>query len=390
MGKKEIPLSVPNLDIEIVEHLKECIQTGWVSTGGRFISEFEEKVARYVGVKEAVSMQSGTAALHIALKVLGIRPGDLVLVPSLTFIAAVNPVIYVGAEPLFMDCDDSLCMDPEKVETFLKEECRFEKPGMIHKETGRRVAAILPVHIFGNLCDMGRFLNLSEAYQIPIIEDATEALGSYYTDGPLKGRFAGTIGKIGVYSFNANKIITTGGGGMIVSHDQALLEHARYLGIQAKNNTLFFQHDEIGYNYRMLNLQAALGVSQIDRLEAFIQTKTRNYELYKKYLAGTAGISLLPFSKGQRSNHWFYSLVVEEGACGVSRNQLMEKLLEEGIQCRPLWKLIHTQKPYRKCRSYQIEKAPYYESHVLNIPCSTNLGEEDVEYVSEMIRAITK
>ena len=208
MGKKEIPLSVPNLDIEIVEHLKECIQTGWVSTGGRFISEFEEKVARYVGVKEAVSMQSGTAALHIALKVLGIRPGDLVLVPSLTFIAAVNPVTYVGAEPLFMDCDDSLCMDPEKVETFLKEECRFEKQGMIHKETGRRVAAILPVHIFGNLCDMGRFLNLSEAYQIPIIEDATEALGSYYTDGPLKGRFAGTIGKIGVYSFNANKIIT--------------------------------------------------------------------------------------------------------------------------------------------------------------------------------------
>ena len=390
MGKKEIPLSVPNLDIEIVEHLKECIQTGWVSTGGRFISEFEEKVARYVGVKEAVSMQSGTAALHIALKVLGIRPGDLVLVPSLTFIAAVNPVTYVGAEPLFMDCDDSLCMDPEKVETFLKEECRFEKQGMIHKETGRRVAAILPVHIFGNLCDMGRFLNLSEAYQIPIIEDATEALGSYYTDGPLKGRFAGTIGKIGVYSFNANKIITTGGGGMIVSHDQALLEHARYLGIQAKNNTLFFQHDEIGYNYRMLNLQAALGVSQIDRLEAFIQTKIRNYELYKKYLAGTAGISLLPFSKGQRSNHWFYSLVVEEGACGVSRNQLMEKLLEEGIQCRPLWKLIHTQKPYRECRSYQIEKAPYYESHVLNIPCSTNLGEEDVEYVSEMIRAITK
>lgn len=388
MKNREIPLSVPNLDMEIVNNLKECIETGWVSTGGRFIGEFEELVAKYVGVEEAVSMQSGTAALHIALQVLGIQPGEEVLVPTLTFIAAVNPVTYVGAVPVFMDCDDTLCMDPEKVERFCKEECSLTEKGLINKKTGRRVAAILPVHIFGNLCDMERLLKIANTYHLSVLEDATEALGSYVTEGSLKGSFAGTMGNIGVYSFNANKIITTGGGGMLVSGQKDLLEHARYLGIQAKNNTLFFQHDETGYNYRMLNLQAALGVSQIRCLEDFIATKIKNYETYQRCLKEVKGLSLLPFREGQRSNHWFYSLLVQKEEYGMSRDRLMERLIQKGIQCRPLWKLIHTQKPYRGCEAYEIKKAPYYESHILNLPCSTNLDEEDVIYVSQVLQSL--
>ncbi|MEA4986599.1 MAG: LegC family aminotransferase [Anaerovorax sp.] len=384
--KREIQLSVPNLDMEIVDNLRECIETGWVSTGGRFIAEFEEKIARYVGVKEAVSMQSGTAALHTALRVLGVKPGDEVIVPTLTFIAAVNPVTYMGASPIFMDCDDTLCMDAYKLEQFCAEECDLVGEELRNLNTGKRVAAVIPVHIFGNLCDMERIMDIAEKYHLKVLEDATEALGSYYLTGRYEGLFAGTIGDIGAYSFNANKIITTGGGGMIVSNHEKYLQYARYLGVQAKNDTLYFVHDEVGYNYRMLNLQAALGVSQIDKLESFIKTKMEHYSLYKKKLDQVNGLRILTFNDGLRTNHWFYSLLVEEEAFGESRNQLMHRLIEKGIQCRPIWKLIHTQKSYLDCQAYKIEKANYYVEHILNIPCSTNLTEEDVTYVCDRIQ----
>lgn len=392
-----IPLSTPNLSLDIVENLKECIETGWVSTGGRFIGEFENKIAEYVGTDEAVSVQSGTAGLHIALKVLGVEPGDEVIVPTLTFIAAVNPVSYVGAYPVFMDCDDSLCIDPVKLEKFLEEECRQadEKTDgkfrrvLVNKHTGRRVSAVVVVHVFGNLADMGKIAEIAERYDLKVLEDATEALGSYYTEGSCKGKFAGTIGDIGVYSFNANKIITTGGGGMIVAKDNSHLAKARYLGVQAKDDSLYFMHNEIGYNYRMLNIQAALGVDQIDRLEEFIEIKIRNYNTYKEYIAkyrgkGVRGLKLLPFREGTRSNHWFYSLLIEP-EYPLNRDALLAELNKNGIQSRPVWALIHKQKPYAGCQSYEIEKAPHYEKSVLNVPCSTHLTEEDIKYILDIL-----
>lgn len=390
---KIIPLSTPNLSSDIVENLKECIETGWVSTGGRFIGEFEEKIAKYVGVKEAVSMQSGTAGLHISLKVLGIQENDEIIVPTLTFIAAVNPVAYVGAVPVFMDCDDSLCMDPDKLERFCEEECELIdngklKTALINKKTGRRISAIIVVHVFGNLANMERIMEIAEKYNLKVLEDATEALGSYYTDGKYKGKFAGTIGDMGVYSFNANKIITTGGGGMIVSNNKEHLEKAKYLGIQAKDDSLYFVHNEIGYNYRMLNLQAALGVDQIDRLEDFIETKKLNYKLYKEQLSTVNGVELIPFKEETRANHWFYSVLVDKERYGLSRDELLEKLNEAGIQSRPVWKLIHKQKPYAQCLAYKIEKADYYEERILNLPCTSNLTEDDVRYVCEVIRSV--
>ncbi|WP_028559190.1 LegC family aminotransferase [Paenibacillus pinihumi] len=372
-----IPLSVPNLSLDILENLRETIETGWVSTGGRFIEEFEKKVAAYVGTERAVSCQSGTAGLHLALKVLGVEYGDEVIVPTLTFIAAVNPVKYLGAEPVFMDCDDTLNLDVNKLEAFLEEECQFTDGTVINKSTGKKIKAIIVVHVFGNPASMERLMEIKEKYNLKLLEDATEALGSYYKDGTFAYRHCGTIGDIGVYSFNANKIITTGGGGMIVSNNGELLEEISFLSVQAKTDPLYFTHDEVGYNYRMTNIQAAFGTHQIDQLESFIDTKINNYNLYSNGIEHIEGLGLLSFRKDTRANHWFYSLIVEE-QYKVNRDELLIQLNNFGIQTRPLWGLIHKQKPYCANQSYRIENAIFYEERLLNIPCSSNLKQEQV------------
>lgn len=384
---KTIGLSIPNLDVEpIVQNLRECIESGWVSTGGKFIGEFEEKIAKYVGVKEAVGVQSGTAGLHTALRVLGVEPGDEVLVPTLTFIAAVNPVTYHGATPVFIGCDDTLCIDPNLLEKFLREECTIKDEKTYNKKTNSRIAALAIVHVFGNMANMERIMELAREFNFKVLEDATEALGTYYTEGKYTGKYAGTIGDAGVYSFNANKIITTGGGGMVVSNNQEFLNEIRFLTTQAKTDQLYFIHDEIGYNYRMLNLQAALGTSQIDQLESFISTKIKNYNLYKEAIESIEGLTLLSFNTDIRPNYWFYSVVVDEEKYGMNKDELLKKLVEANIQTRPIWGLIHEQKPYQKHQAYGVEKAIWYHDRVLNIPCSSNLIEEDTQYVIEKLK----
>ena len=383
MMKKIIPLSVPNLSLDILENVKETIETGWVSTGGRFIKEFEEKVAKYVGVEKAVSCQSGTAGLHLALRVLGIGPGDEVIVPTVTFIAAVNPVKYMGAEPVFMDCDDTLNMDMDKLEEFLKNESYFTEGKVINRKTNRVIKAVIVVHVFGNPANIEKLMEIKEKYNLKVVEDATEALGSYYLEGKYAGKHCGTIGDIGVYSFNANKIITTGGGGMVVSHNKELLDKVEFLSTQAKTDSLYFIHDEIGYNYRMTNIQAAFGVDQIDRLEGFIETKMRNYNLYKEAIKKIEGLTLLPFRSDTRANHWFYSVIVDKEKYGIDRDELMNRLNSSNIQTRPLWRLVHKQKPYLENDAYRIEKAYYYEKNLINVPCSSNLTEEEIEIVIE-------
>ncbi|MEC9490755.1 MAG: LegC family aminotransferase [Halanaerobiales bacterium] len=384
--KRSIPLSVPNLSMDIVDNIKDTIESGWVSTGGKFIKEFQEKMENYLKVDKAAAVQSGTAGLHLAMEVLGIGKGDEVIVPTVTFIAAVNPVTYVGAEPVFMDCDDDLNIDLDKLEFFLNHECKNIEGKVINTNTEREIKAIVVVHVFGNPTDMEKLVELADKYNLKIIEDSTEALGSYYTSGKYEGRHCGTIGDIGVYSFNANKIITTGGGGMLVSQEPELLEKAEFLGVQAKTDPLYYQHDEIGYNYRMTNIQAAYGTDQIDRLEDFIATKMKNYKLYKKAIAEIDGLSLLPFNEGTRANHWFYSVLVDKDEYGIDRDQLLRKLNDVNIQARPLWGLIHQQKPYLDNQAYNIEKAQYYVDHLINIPCSSSLTEEEVEIVVEWLK----
>ena len=381
-----INLSVPNLSMDILDNLKECLESGWVSTGGRFIPEFETKVKNYMKTKFAAGVQSGTAGLHMSLQVLGVQRDEEVFVPTLTFIAAVNPTTYLGASPIFIDCDDSLCMDPLKLEKFCSEECDFKEGVLVNKKTNKKIRALVIVHVFGNMADMEKIMDIAKKYNLRVLEDATEALGTYYTEGRYKGKYAGTIGDIGVLSFNANKIITTGGGGMVVGDNEELVEKVRFLSSQAKKDTLYFIHDEIGYNYRMLNLQAALGTSQIDQLESFIETKIKNYKIYKEELEKIEGLEILPFVEGIRANHWFYSLKIDKEKYGIGRDELLQKLVDAGIQTRPIWGLIHQQKPYSACQNYKIEKALYYYDRILNLPCSSNLTEKEVYQVIQKIK----
>lgn len=395
MGEKKmgrvIYLSVPNLGKEnILRNLSECLDSGWVSTGGRFISEFEDKIAKYVGVKEAVGVQSGTAGLHTALRVLGVKRDEEVIAPTLTFIAAVNPITYLGAQPVFIDCDDTFCIDPIKLEKFCREECEIIKGKLYNKKTKKQIKVIVVVHVFGNMTDMEKIMDIAQKYNLKVLEDSTEALGTYYISGRYKGKFAGTIGDIGVYSFNANKIITTGGGGMVVSNNQELLDKVRFLSVQAKTDSLYFIHDEIGYNYRMLNLQAALGTEQIDQLEDFINIKIRNYKRYKEAIEKIEGLELMPFNDNIRSNHWFYSLLVDKEKYGLNKDELLMKLNEENIQSRPIWGLIHQQKPYLNNEAYEMEKSLYYIDRILNIPCSTNLAEEEVDIVIRKLKELKR
>lgn len=376
---KFIPLSVPNLSGNEAAYVNRAIESEWVSTGGAYIDEFEQKIAAYLGVSGAAACQSGTAGIHLALIAGGIKADEEVLVPALTFIASVNPVRYVGAYPVFMDCDDTLCMDMDKVERFCETECRMSDNGLINKTTGRRVSAMIPVHIFGNIADMEKAVAIAQKYHLLLIEDACEALGSYFTKGRFAGKHAGTIGDIGVYSFNGNKIITTGGGGMVVSTHPEYLKQMKYLSTQAKDDTLYFVHNQIGYNYRMTNLQAAMGIAQLEQLEQFVKVKEENYRAYLEHQ-----IPLLPFRDDIRPNRWFYSFISEK------RDLLIRELSQRQIQSRPIWHLISDLPPYRSCQAYQIERAVYYWERVVNLPCSTNLTKEDVAVVSEAVHEILK
>lgn len=381
-----IPLSVPNLKGNELKYVTDAINTEWVSTAGPYVNKFEEAVADYVKAEGAVSCQNGTSGLHISLILAGVTRDDVVIVPTLTFIAAVNPVKYIGARPVFLDCDDSLCMDPIKLEQFCREECDFTAGKLIEKETGKHIKAIVVVHIFGNMANMEAIMKIAQKYNLKVVEDATEAIGSYYIEGEYAGKYAGTIGDIGVYSFNGNKIMTTGGGGMIVSNNAEYLKKAKHLTTQAKSDEVNFIHDEIGYNYRMTNLQAAMGLAQLEQLEKFIHTKQENYQRYAKGFEKLPDVCLLDVRKNIRSNRWFYALSCEGGS--QSRDEMIKKLSEAKIQCRPVWGLIHQQKPYQAERAYQIEKAQYYWEHIVNIPCSTNLSFDDVDRVIEEITKI--
>lgn len=383
---KFIPLSVPNLKGNELKYVTEAVETEWVSTGGPYVNEFEKKLADYVNVKGAVACQNGTSGIHTALMVAGVKTDDMVIVPTLTFIAAVNPVKYIGAEPIFMDCDDSLCIDPNKLLKFCQEECEFINNNLFYKKNNKQIKAIVVVHVFGNMADMQQIMAIAKTFNIKVIEDATEAIGTYYVEGKYKGKYAGTIGDIGVYSFNGNKIITTGGGGMIVSNNEKYLYMAKHLTTQAKSDELNYLHDMIGYNYRMTNLQAALGLGQLEQLEDFIDLKNRNHAQYEK-LIDKLHFSLLAFRNGVRSNKWFYALLCKDN---VQRDELINYLKDINIQTRPIWGLIHQQIPYANSYSYKIEKADYYWQRVVNIPCSTNITEEEIEIVAKAINNFSK
>lgn len=376
-----IPLSVPAISGNEWKYVKECLDTGWVSSVGAFVDRFESELAAYVGTKHAVATVNGTAALHVALLAAGIKPDDEVLVPTLTFIAPANAIRYAGAWPVFIDAEPEFWqLDPQKVATFLEEECHSVNGELRNKESGRCVKAILPVHILGHPVDMDPILELARKYNLMVIEDATESLGATY-----KGRMVGRLGDIACFSFNGNKVITTGGGGMIVTDNEVWARKAKYLTTQAKDDPVEYVHGEVGYNYRLTNIQAAIGCAQLEQLNDYIAAKRRIAGAYTESFRGLPGITQMREAPWAQSIYWLYSILVDESAGGGSRS-LMHALANRGIQSRPLWQPLHHSPAHAGSRSYRCSVADKLNREALSLPSSHSLRPEELTRVINAVK----
>lgn len=382
-----IPLSTPNISGNEWAYVKECLDTGWISTGGPFIPRLEAAICEFTGARHAVATNSGTAALHLAMILAGVGPGDLVIVPTITFIAPANSVRYVGADPVFVGCDSFLNMDPVAVSDYLATKCERKEAEVFDKRSGRRVAAIVPVHVFGNPCSIDELEATAAEYGLPIIEDASESLGSGWHSNEEGFVHAGTATGLGVLSFNANKIATCGGGGMLLVSDQAMAERAQHLSTQAKVDDVRYTHDDVGYNYRMTNIAAAVGVAQVERIAEFVEIKRRNWELYREALEGLDGLRLIGEPEGTTSNRWFYGVELRDCAVGVTADGLRAFLGAHDVQTRPVWDLVHRQRPYLGSICHGVESAEAAQPRVVNLPCGTSLRPDEVARVCELIAA---
>ena len=382
----KIPLSVPSLNGNELQYVKECIDTEWVSSAGKYVNLFEKKVTEYTGSKYAIACVNGTAAIQVSLRLAGVDAGDEVICPTLTFIASINAIDYCNASPIFMDADSYYNIDAGKTIEFINNETVFKNWCTYNKKTGKKISAILPVHIWGNACWLDELMELCEERNIAVVEDACESLGTFYNDGEFSGKYTGTIGKLGCISFNGNKIITTGGGGMILTDDKDLSVKAKYLTTQAKDDPIRYVHDEIGYNFRLTNIQAALGVAQLEQLPTILKRKKEIYEFYQSAIENIEGLFLSKVPEYADNNHWLNLLQIDSKVYGDNRESLMKRLKEKGIQTRPVWKLNHLQIPYKNYQSYRIENANSLVEDSLCLPSSTNLNEFETNKIMDLLK----
>lgn len=372
-----IPLCEPFLPGRELEYVTDCVNSTWISSNGEHVVRLEKALAEYIGVKYAVACNSGTSALHVSLLLSGVLADDEVLVPTVTFIAPVNAVRYVNAFPVFIDCDEYLNIDVQAVRRFLEEECTVREETTINNTTGRRVSAIVPVHVFGTAADMDAILDIARDYHLVVVEDASESLGSLY-----KGRQCGGLAPIGCLSFNGNKIVTSGGGGAILTNDEPVAKQARYLTTQAKEDGIEYVHHSIGYNYRMNNVLAALGLAQLETIEERLANKRANFALYEQALGRDRLIQQPSWSE---SNRWFYGYLCDDAS---AKERLLQDCIASNIQVRPLWYPNHLQKPYREMQSYQITRARDFYERLVNLPCSVNLTKDQVEAVVAVVKKV--
>lgn len=385
---EKIPLSIPSISGNEWKYIKECLDTGWVSSVGSYVGRFESELSAYVGARHSIACVNGTAALQIALQLCGVEPDDEVLVPTVTFIAPINAVRYRGAIPVFMDCDQYYTIDVEKTSEFIKTQTVFKNGSTFNKRTDRKISALVVVHVFGNAVNMEPLLSLCKEKNIRVVEDATESLGTFYRSGSLAGRHTGIVGDIGCYSFNGNKIITTGGGGMIVTNSDDYAHQARYLTTQAKDDEVRFVHNEVGYNYRLTNIQAAMGVAQLEQLPRYLTIKEENFSTYRTELEGVPGLRLASVPAYAKNNLWMYALQIDKSIYRKNREELMQFLETKGIQTRPVWYLNHLQKPYKDCQSYRIDNANALLECTLNIPCSVGLRKNQIELICTYLKMV--
>ncbi len=377
-----IPLSEPYISGNEWSYVKQCLDDGWVSSGGSFVNRFERIVACSVGATHAVATVNGTAALHVALLAVGVCPDDEVIVSDLTFIAPANAVRYCNAHPVFMDADmANWQMDAGKLKLFLENECELRDGVCIDRNTGRRVRAVLPVHILGLSCNVAEIASLANAYNLKLVEDASEGMGVTYD-----GRHVGTFGDVGVFSFNGNKIVTAGGGGMAVTNDPVIARRLKYLTTQAKDDTFEYVHSAIGFNYRLSNIQAAIGVAQMEQLDAFIDRKRVTSEIYRHELADVSGLTFMEVSDRCKPTYWLFTILIPPGIGLERRNKTIRQLTNSGVGARPLWHPIHALQPYRNCQAYAIENSAVLYERAITLPSSVGLKAKQLQSCASALK----
>lgn len=379
---ERIRLAVPSIGEGERKNLNKCVDDEFVSTVGEFVDEFERRLAKVSGVESAVAVSAGTTGLHASLVVLGVKPGDLVILPTFTFIASANAISHAGATPWLFDISESTwTLNVNKVRDALETKTKRTPDGdLIHVETGRRVGAIMPVYTLGIPADMDEVGELAKAYGLPVIADAAAAIGCTY-----KGRPLGALADLTVYSFNGNKTITTGGGGGVVGANTDRLKTVKHLTTTARPSTASYDHDAIGFNYRMTNIEAAVGCAQIERLEEFLKAKERIRRAYDEaFKAISAMVTTFPDPEDRMSAHWFSGIVLHP-ASGKSVKDVTDALDKANIEARPFWKPVHLQKPYREAPTEPCVVADDLWDRIVTLPCSTNLKAEDQDRVIKAV-----
>lgn len=383
-GTKPIPLHEPHLAGNEWRYVRDCLDTGWVSSVGTYVDRFEAELAKRCWVQHGVATSSGTAALHVALLVAGVEAEDEVLVSTLSFIAPANAIRYVGAHPVFIDADPKYWqMDVSRLEEFLRTRCTLSDGALVNRATGRRVRAILPVHVMGHPVDLDAIYEIARHYGLVVLEDAAEGMGADY-----KGRPVGRTDSIAITSFNGNKIITAGGGGMILTDRTDWAERARYLTTQAKDDAVEYIHGAIGFNYRLTNIQAALGLAQLEQIEEFVNHKRTIACRYEEGLADMVGLRPMPQAEWARSTYWLYSLLIDERHFGRNSREVIEALQALGIQARPLWQPLHLSKPHRRSERVGGEVAERIFTQAISLPSSVGLALETVDEVVAALRRL--
>ncbi|MDG1709820.1 MAG: LegC family aminotransferase [Schleiferiaceae bacterium] len=375
--KQIICLSVPNISGNELKYVKECLDTGWISTAGSYVDKFETMVADYAGANYGIATMNGTSALHISLLILGVKPKDYVIVSNLTFVASANAIKYTGADPILVDArPDTWQMDLDLLEKFLQTETMVNDKGeRVLESDGRCIRTIMPVHIQGNIFDLDRFKSICEEFNMSFVEDAAEALGSKY-----KGQSAGTSGEIGVFSFNGNKIISAGGGGVILTNDSSIAKKAKHLTTTAKIDPMFYFHDQVGYNYRLVNVLAAIGVAQMEQLPSFVEKKRFIGRYYRKHLGGLGDIEFQQVNNEVEHNEWLFTIKTKH------QRDLLEFLNNNNVMSRPFWMPMNQLPMYEACRYITIDdNCRKIHDNCLSIPCSTNITEGELEKVCRTI-----
>jgi perosamine synthetase len=380
MSDQPIPNCVPELVGREREYLRECVDTGWVSSVGPFVDTFERLFAAYHGTEVAAAVSSGTAAIHLGLLALGVKPGDLVICPSMTFIGTANPIRYCGAAPIFVDAEPAtLNMDLSVLEHFLERETDVTEDGPVHRGTGRPIRALVLVHLYGNPADVERAMAIARRHRLRVLEDAAETLG-----GRVAGALVGTAGDVGCFSFNGNKVITTGGGGMVIARDASLVRLCKHLSTQARSDAFEFEHDEVGYNYRLGNLSAAVGVAQFEHLDTFLAAKRAHAAAYTSGFAREGLWSVVQEPPGTWGTYW---MALARRAGPGSILPLLRELAGEGIGVRPVWTPLHRLPLYRDALYWGADASERLFHRVCCLPSSVGLTDAQIERVVRALDA---